>query len=337
MQIKQFKPSSHKIKAVVYGASGSGKTSFAGTAKNAVFASAEGGLLSIASKSPNYTEIKSLQDLKDFYLYLKSTPHAFETVIIDSITEINDIIKADIEKKTGKPMQLQDWGTLSKEIRNIFRSFRDLPMHVLFIAQETADDKDENGTASKIVPSLNGKASTEIAYFMDVVGYVYIAKDGTHRVITGSNPRLLTKDRTGLIGNDTPADFQAWVDKVASLEVGAETVTASYENPANVAPATPAQPVAPTTPAQPAPVAPAQEIGSSTAKVTQPVQTKLYDMAKGGLAKVTSLAQAQNGLAKVKTVAGLTDEQRAELVDAYEAKVVQFTPSTGDTTLPIIN
>ena len=53
IEIKRFKPTSHKIKALVYGASGSGKTSFAGTAKNAIFLSAEGGLLSIASTSSN--------------------------------------------------------------------------------------------------------------------------------------------------------------------------------------------------------------------------------------------------------------------------------------------
>ena len=51
MQIKQFRPESHKIKALIYGASGSGKTTFSGTAKNALFLSAEGGLLSIADKS----------------------------------------------------------------------------------------------------------------------------------------------------------------------------------------------------------------------------------------------------------------------------------------------
>jgi len=51
-------------------------------------------------------------------------------------------------------------------------------------------------------------------------------------------------------------------------------------------------------------------------------------MAKKGLAKVTNLKQAHNGLTKVQAVEGLTDEQRAMLVADYEAKVAQFTPST---------
>lgn len=309
--IKQFKPTSHKAKALIYGASGSGKTTFAGGAEKVIFASAEGGLLSIASKLPNYVEIKSLQDLKDFYLYLKTQKHDFETVVIDSITEINDIIKIDIEKKTGKAMQLQDWGTLSKEIRNIFRSFRDLPMHVVFIAQETIDEKDENGTASKIVPSLNGKASTEIAYFMDIVGYIFVAKDGSHKVITASNARLLTKDRTGLIGNDTEPNFQAWINKINTMETGEEVVTAEYTNPASE----PAQKSLPMDNA----------MGGTVAKVASPVKADIYSLAKKGLDKVANLTQAQNGLDKVKVVDGLNEGQRLELMELYTEKVAEFT------------
>ena len=339
IQIKQFQPTSHKIKALVYGASGSGKTTFAGTAKNAIFASAEGGLLSIADKLPNYVEIKSLQDLKDLHLYLKTQPHNFETVVIDSITEINDIIKSDIEKRTGKAMQLQDWGTLAKDIKTILRNFRDLPMHVLFIAQEMVDEKDENGTASKVVPSLNGKASTEIAYFMDIVGYVYITKTGDHKVITGSNARLLTKDRSGQIGNDTTADFSVWCDKVANITmVETESVVDTFETPeqqpaglANVPQANKLNP----------PVRPAQNqgvIGNATAQTKQPVgKVDVYKMAKTGLTKVTTLKGAENGLAKVKTVAGLTDEQRAELTTEYTALVAKLSPvSAGDNELPTI-
>jgi hypothetical protein len=39
-----------------------------------------------------------MQDLRDLLLYLKNQKHSYETVVIDSISEINDIIKAEIEK-----------------------------------------------------------------------------------------------------------------------------------------------------------------------------------------------------------------------------------------------
>ena len=71
MQIKQFTPTSHKIKAVIYGESGTGKTSFGGTCPNAIFASAESGLLSIAHLNPEYVEIITIQDLAELLVYLK--------------------------------------------------------------------------------------------------------------------------------------------------------------------------------------------------------------------------------------------------------------------------
>jgi len=100
MEIKKFKPQDHKVKAVVYGASGVGKTTFAGTAPKAIFASAENGLLSIADKGVDFVEIKSLRDLLDLRVFL-SKKNDYQTLVIDSISEINDILKADIEKKNN--------------------------------------------------------------------------------------------------------------------------------------------------------------------------------------------------------------------------------------------
>lgn len=307
IQIKQYTPTSHKVKAVVYGASGSGKTSFGGTAKNAIFASAEGGLLSIADKTPNYVEIRSLQDLRDLHMFLKTQKHNFETVIIDSITEINDIIKNEIEKKSGKGMQLQDWGTLSKEIKKTLRDFRDLDMHVLFIAQETADEKDEAGTASKIVPSLNGKAATEIAYFMDIVGYIYIVKaTGEHKLITLPNARYLTKDRSKLIGNDTEADFSVWVEKIAQIKTGDQVITAEYSSEA------PAQ----TTPAN---TAPANKPAAPAVAPKSP--TLFFDTVKMRVDTLKTVEQLKAALVSVDTMTKLTDTQKQEIKEIITEKL----------------
>lgn len=227
MDIKTFKPLDHKIKAVIYGASGTGKTVFGSTAPKPIFASAEGGLLSVADKNVQFVEIKTLKDLQELLIYLKTQKHDFETVVIDSITEINDIIKQDIEKKTGKWMQLQDWWELAKKIKSIFRGFRDLNMHVIFLAQE-ANEQDE-GVVTKIVPSLNGKAATEIAYFMDNVGYLMIDKTGERKLLTNPNAKLLTKNRGWFIGNDCPPDFSEWVKRVANIKIGEQTVNTTFE------------------------------------------------------------------------------------------------------------
>ena len=149
---------------------------FASTAPKPIFLSAESGLLSI-KKEVDFITIRSLDDLRDAYLELrdKKDEYGYETIIIDSITEINDIIKAEIEKRNGRTMQIQDWGELSKTIKNLFKMFRDLDYHVLMIAQENIEKDEER--IHKIVPGLNGKSATTIAYFMDIVGYLSVEAD----------------------------------------------------------------------------------------------------------------------------------------------------------------
>ncbi len=227
--IKKFSPKTHKIKAVIYGGSGSWKTSFWGSAPKPIFASAEGWLLSIQHLGPEYVDIKSIEDLASLLTYLKTQKHDYQTIVIDSITEISEIIKADIQRRSGKQMEQRDWGVLSKKIRDILVGFRNLDMHVLFIAQEKYE-KDES-TIIKIFPSLNGKSADEIAYFMDIVGYLNIDPSTNERkILTMTNQKYVTKDRTRMIGNDTTCDFSAWVEAVKGLEVVKEDQVVYDEN-----------------------------------------------------------------------------------------------------------
>lgn len=229
MEIRKFKPTDHRVKALVYGTSGTGKTTFGSTAPKVLFASSEDGLLSVAEKGVEYAQIKSYKDLIDLLAFLIKGGHGYETIVIDSITEINEIIKEEIETRTKRLMQLQDWGEVQKKIKNTFRSFKSLPMHVLFIAQEKViHDEDK---IEKIVPGLNGKAATTIAYDVDIVGYLMIDKAGKRIMMTDPNKRLLTKDRSNKIGNATKIDFSEWVDLISKIKIGKEKVIVPEVSP----------------------------------------------------------------------------------------------------------
>jgi len=228
LQIKKFMPTTHKIKALIYWPSGSGKTSFGWTAQNVIFASAENGLLSIAEKWVDYVEIKQLEDLTQLRDFLKKWDHKYETLVIDSITEISDIIKNGIEKKTGRKMQIQDWWDLASAIEKIIKDIKEIDINVLVIAQEL-QIQDEN-KISQIVPSLNGKSSTKICYYMDIVGYIFVDKNGKRTIITNSSDKFLTKDRTGKIGNDQELDFERWKDLVKSIAIWTEEVVENVQD-----------------------------------------------------------------------------------------------------------
>lgn len=228
MEIKTYTPENHYIKALIYGASGSGKTRFAGTAidkdnSKTLFLSAEGGLLSIKDKRPKYIEINTIENLLEAYNYLANEKHKFETVILDSITEISNVLKLEIENKEGHSMQLQDWGLLKNQLTSIFRNFRDLPMNVILLAQEayiTDEDK-----IKKIVPSLDGKGATSaLPYFMDIVGYIKVDVQGNSIMRTNNRINLVTKDRSGCIGDDCPFDFKEWEKRIKGIKIKKQEV-----------------------------------------------------------------------------------------------------------------
>jgi hypothetical protein len=70
-------------------------------AKDCIIASAEDGLLSLNAfkKDIPYVKIESLEDMRALFLYLRDEKHKYKTLVIDSLTEISDRIKANIEKK----------------------------------------------------------------------------------------------------------------------------------------------------------------------------------------------------------------------------------------------
>lgn len=222
MEIKKFSPKSHKIKALIYWPSWVGKTSFWGTAENVLFASAENWLLSIAEKQVAYSEIKSLDDLIELKNFLETQEHNFETLVIDSITEISDTIKRKIEESNWRMMQIQDWWELWNKIESIIRDIKEIDINVIVIAQEQYDK--DSDKIQKIVPSLYWKSATKIAYYMDIVWYMYIDKNWSRKIITNSNEKLLTKDRTWKIWNDESLNFEHWKELVNSLALWDEEV-----------------------------------------------------------------------------------------------------------------
>ncbi len=223
MEIKTFEPSSHKIKTLIYGAAGSGKTQFAGTAPKIIWAAAENGLLTVAESKPQYVDIRSVVDLQNLHNFLLKGEHKFETVVLDTITELNERIKEGLSKGRGGQMQLRDWGTLSQTIKKILRDFMDLDMHVIFLAQE-ALTKDED-RIEKITPALNGKTEYEIPRYFDIVGYSYVTggknTPRVHHIDTDSSEKTLSKNRGGRIGNHEGENmsFMDWMERINRMEI----------------------------------------------------------------------------------------------------------------------
>lgn len=196
----------HGVKMLVYGQAGAGKTSLIPTLPNPVIISAEGGLLSIINSDLPFIEINSMDSLREAYEWVTSSHEAkvFESIAIDSISEIGEVVLI-AEKKAAKDPR-QAYGEMQDQMAEIIRGFRDIPgMHV-FMTAKLEKNQDEMGRIIYF-PSMPGnKAGQALPYFFDELLALRVEKDSE-----GNTQRALMCDSDGLwSAKDRSGKLDAW-------------------------------------------------------------------------------------------------------------------------------
>jgi phage nucleotide-binding protein len=193
--------SANGVKMLVYGASGAGKTTSIATLPAPVILSAEGGLLSLAGADIPFIEISSMADLMEAYTWLTSSAETsgFESVALDSISEIAEVCLNTEKKATKDPRQA--YGAMQEQMTDLIRAFRDLPgKHVLMTAK-VEKSQDEMGRML-YAPSMPGqKLGQQLPYFFDEVLALRVERDAdgnTQRAFMCDSDGMWTaKDRSG--------------------------------------------------------------------------------------------------------------------------------------------
>lgn len=200
------------IKLLVYGGAGTGKTCLIPTLPKPIVLSAEAGLLSIAGADVPYVEIDSLETLREAWSWLSKEDHGFESVVIDSISEVAEVV-LNAEKKTAKDPR-QAYGAMQEAMADLVRAFRDLPMHVVMLAKL---DKTADETGRLLYsPSMPGKVfAQQLPYFFDEVLALRVGTDGTRTLLTDGDGVWQAKDRSGRLDTVEPGDLGAVIRKIA--------------------------------------------------------------------------------------------------------------------------
>ena len=196
------------VKLLVYGQAGAGKTSLIPTLPHPVILSAEGGLLSIADTNLPFIEINDLADLREAYQWLTKSAEAqaFESVALDSISEIAEVV-LNTEKKTTKDPR-QAYGAMQEQMADIIRGFRDLPGKHVYMSAKLEKTQDEMGRVL-YAPSMPGnKTGQSLPYFFDEVLALRVEKDSE-----GNSRRALMCDSDGLwLAKDRSGKLEVWED-----------------------------------------------------------------------------------------------------------------------------
>jgi hypothetical protein len=206
------------VKMIGYGPAKVGKTRAIATLPNPITLSCEGGLLVLREQNLPYIEVGSLADLYEAYEWLTSSDEAkqYESVALDSITEMGEVVLA-AEKKVTINGKLRDprqaYGAMQDLMGDVIRAFRDLPdRHVYFCAQ-MEKSTDELGSVL-YAPAMPGqKFPQKIPYFFDEV-LAFRIENKHHAILTATDGVWVAGDRSGKLDTWEPQDLGAIIRKI---------------------------------------------------------------------------------------------------------------------------
>lgn len=210
------------LRVLLYGRNKQGKTRTAAMAPNPLIVDVnERGTRSVRNyKGAKVFRVNKWEDITWVYWMLREGDHPYETVIIDTVTAMQvlcmrHVLGTQEDRDPNREVSMPDrrsWGKLGELMKPIFLDFRNLPMHVVFVAQERVYE-DEDSMTTEHVPDLSPSVRGVLTGAVDIIGRVYQAqvrvaskskkkeeKKWETRMLVGPHEEYITGDRTGVLG-----------------------------------------------------------------------------------------------------------------------------------------
>lgn len=212
-KIKHGKP---RIKLLIFGRPGVGKTEFAAQAQetpdmaDVLFINIEGGLLTVRNRDISAIDVgrkddgSSNDDIvgdveKVIWAIATKQPgyDTIQTIVCDSASELQTRDLEDIVKKLAKhdidTRFQQDYGMNTARLKRIFRMLKDLNVNVIFTAIERVTL--EGTKTVEVAPALTDKVKEALMGYVDFVWYYYKDADGKRWLLTDEKGPFRAKTR----------------------------------------------------------------------------------------------------------------------------------------------
>ena len=188
-----------KLKGLVYGQPGAGKTSLALSAPKPLLIDFDNGLRRVAKQyQTDSVQVQSYQDLLD--ILTKEDISAYETIVIDTLGKLVDRIgdwlalsNPKLKQSDGQLSQ-KGWGNVKGEFQKLLKLLEGKNKSVIFVAHEREERKDD-----KLIKRLDvsGSAGKDVVKELDFVGYMSIV-GGKRTIDLSPNDDYYTKNSLGI-------------------------------------------------------------------------------------------------------------------------------------------
>lgn len=191
-----------------YGRSGTGKTTLASTFPGDII------LLDVRDEGTDsisdvagvdVREIEDHDDMEEAYWWLKKNTGRYKTVVIDTVSQWQQLVVEEIaksSKKKGKDKAAGDWGSMSQRawgdvatrMKTWIINFRDLTKdgyNVVFIAQDrvfnAGDDEDssDDQISPEVGPALSPAIKGVLNAAVSVIGNTFVAAYTVKKEVNG--------------------------------------------------------------------------------------------------------------------------------------------------------
>lgn len=202
------------LRMVVYGRNKTGKTHFAGSSerKTLIIDCEEKGTETLLGrKNCDVFELSRWEELDWIYWHLRSGDHPYEVAAIDTVTMLSTlgmkfILGEEFSMDSSIDPKMPDrrhYGKLNMMLGQAIIDWRNLPMHILFLAQErtdtSEDESDSMSTFTEIVPSLTKGPRSTLLGAVGTIGRLY-TREVTKQDKTTKKQKQVTERRM-LVGS----------------------------------------------------------------------------------------------------------------------------------------
>jgi|SRR5215831_4294808 len=193
-RVKSVKQVTRARSWAFYGRSGSGKTTLAATFPRPILVLdiRDHGTDSIADQEDiDVFDVNSMDDLEMAYYSLREQPKRYKTVILDTVTQLQQIFMEEVMTRKKQRGRVGEWGSMSrrefgdvsalmKDWINDYRNLVALKIQPVFLAQErtntTNDEEDnpDNMLTPEVGPQVMPSVATVLNANVSVIGNTFI-------------------------------------------------------------------------------------------------------------------------------------------------------------------